>query len=216
MIEFTKIKDAKHVAIIVNEQSIASGCALYSYLLTLHKKVSLVSKHEIRYKFFFLPWFTKLRATKPATADLVFDAPSDTLWLYEALKQEGVKFNEKIATSLYASFLIEDGSSFLQDIKKLEAMGSLIESGAKTQEVIKHLHNSESLAYLRLQAQLYSSFVLLDNATTAKVVLNNEMLQKSGASLQDVQKAAHNLLTLVHVTKVQVVFEDKIIYEEVE
>ena len=53
---FKKIDAAKHIEIIVEAENLFVGSALYSYILTLHKKVSLVCKEErIDHKFSFLP-----------------------------------------------------------------------------------------------------------------------------------------------------------------
>lgn len=70
-----RIDEAKHIVVIshVNPDadSIGSASAFYTYLLTLHKKVSFfcVTK-DINNKLSFLPWFDKIRNTFASSADL--------------------------------------------------------------------------------------------------------------------------------------------------
>ncbi len=70
-----RIAEAKHIVVISHinpdADSLASASAMYTYLLTLHKKVSFfcLSK-DIHQKLSFLPWFDKIRNSFPSSADL--------------------------------------------------------------------------------------------------------------------------------------------------
>ncbi len=70
-----RISEANHVVVIAHmnpdADSLGSASAMYTYLLTLHKKVSFfcVSKN-INKKLLFLPWTEKIRDSFPASADL--------------------------------------------------------------------------------------------------------------------------------------------------
>ena len=70
-----RIDEAKHVVVISHinpdADSLGSASAFYTYLLTLHKKVSFfcVTK-DINNKLSFIPWFEKIRNTFPSSADL--------------------------------------------------------------------------------------------------------------------------------------------------
>jgi len=70
-----RIERAKHIVVIAHTSpdadSLGSASAMYTHLLTLHKKVSFycVSKN-INPKFSFLPWFEKIRNSFPDSADL--------------------------------------------------------------------------------------------------------------------------------------------------
>ena len=70
-----RIDSAKHIVVMAHinpdADSLGSASAMYTYLLTLHKKVSFfcVSKN-INPKLSFLPWTDKLRNSFPVSADL--------------------------------------------------------------------------------------------------------------------------------------------------
>ena len=70
-----RINEAKHIVVIAHRSpdadSMGSASAMYTYLLTLHKKVSFfcVTK-KINPRLSFLPWFDKVRDSFPASADL--------------------------------------------------------------------------------------------------------------------------------------------------
>ncbi|MFT5662091.1 MAG: phosphoesterase RecJ-like protein [Sulfurimonas sp.] len=70
-----RIDSAKHIVVIAHinpdADSLGSASAMYTYILTLHKKVSLfcVSKN-INPKLSFLPWADKVRNSFPASGDL--------------------------------------------------------------------------------------------------------------------------------------------------
>ncbi|OIP54891.1 MAG: hypothetical protein AUK54_05250 [Helicobacteraceae bacterium CG2_30_36_10] len=70
-----RISQAKHVVVIAHlnpdADSLGSASAMYTYLLTLHKKVSFFcASKNINKKLLFLPWSEKIRDTFPVSADL--------------------------------------------------------------------------------------------------------------------------------------------------
>lgn len=70
-----RISEANHVVVIAHispdADSLGSASALYTYLLTLHKKVSFFcASKTINQKLLFLPWADKIRDSFPASADL--------------------------------------------------------------------------------------------------------------------------------------------------
>ena len=70
-----RIDEAKHVVVIAHinpdADSIGSASAVYTYLLTLHKKVSFFcATKNINQKLSFIPWFDKIRDSFPSSADL--------------------------------------------------------------------------------------------------------------------------------------------------
>ncbi|MDQ7067062.1 MAG: hypothetical protein Q9M40_03115 [Sulfurimonas sp.] len=104
-IDIEKIKNAQHILIITDSASFANASALYSAILTLHKKVSLQNTESLDVKLSFLPWFEKSRTNRPSTADYLIEVNIDTLELYNFLTQNTFKINQKIATALYAGLL---------------------------------------------------------------------------------------------------------------
>ena len=79
-----KIDEAKHITVIAHinpdADSFGSASAMYTYLLTLHKKVSFfcVTK-DINQKLSFLPWFDKVRDSFPSSCDLAIALDCGTL-----------------------------------------------------------------------------------------------------------------------------------------
>lgn len=71
-----RINEASHIVVIshVNPDadSIGSASAMYTFALTLHKKVSwFCASKKIDQKLLFLPWTDKIRDSFPSSADLV-------------------------------------------------------------------------------------------------------------------------------------------------
>lgn len=72
MLKIDEINDAKHIVIVLEDNAsvdyLASSNALYTYLLQLHKKVSLFcSKHDYGLNLDFLPWRDKLKNSYPSS-----------------------------------------------------------------------------------------------------------------------------------------------------
>ena len=70
-----RIKEAKHITVIAHvnpdADSLGSASAMYTYLLTIHKKVSFFcATKDINNKLSFLPWFDKIRDSFPSSSDL--------------------------------------------------------------------------------------------------------------------------------------------------
>ena len=70
-----RIDAAKHIVVIAHvnpdADSLGSASAMYTYLLTLHKKVSFFcASKNINPKLSFLPWSEKIRDSFPSSADL--------------------------------------------------------------------------------------------------------------------------------------------------
>lgn len=71
------IENAKHIVVIAHKESdadsLGSASAMYTYFLTLHKKVSFFcSDEKIKEQYSFLPWVNKIRNSFASSADLVF------------------------------------------------------------------------------------------------------------------------------------------------
>ncbi|MEJ2372627.1 MAG: phosphoesterase, partial [Sulfurimonas sp.] len=84
MVELNQINESKHIVLIADNETFSLANALYSYVLSLHKKVSLVMNENIDKKFAFLPWFDKVRKEIPSSSDLEIKVTLDTLDLFEA------------------------------------------------------------------------------------------------------------------------------------
>jgi len=202
-----KIDDAKHIVIVTNNKTFANANALYSYVLSKHKKVSLVCMEELDVHFSFLPWFDKKRETAPASAELTIDvqkALNDTLAIFNFLKNSDTKINTKMATSLYAGLLLEYDAfqSNKCDGTVLAVASELIQLNAEYKECNNFLFKRDSLALFRLKALLYKTMLLSADATVLKMYMNDEDLTATGATQQDVEYIMKEALNIVHVENV--------------
>lgn len=204
MIAFNDIENAKQIVIQADNNSFANANALYSYVLSLHKKVSLVVTQKIATKFSFLPWFDKARETLPAKADLIIEAESDTVALYLALKHNGVRINQKMATALFAG-LIEASEGFLSSTcngTTFAVASELIELKAQHFTCKEYLQKSDPLALFRLKSLLYKSMLQMANGQSMHMYISDEDLKSSGATQKDVAKVLKEALNIVHVKEV--------------
>ena len=210
MIPNKQINESKHILIKSDKENFAQASALYSYLLTQHKKVSLYAD-EIDRKFSFLPWFDKVRPNLPSSADLEIDANIEIMDLYTFLQESGSKINAKMATALYAGFLkrYKNFTSADVDGTVFAAVSQLISHGAAHKECIEYLIKRVPLRMIRLQSILFKNLLLQKSAEVACVSICEMDLCASGASMDDVFKVAAELLNLVHVHEVTIVKSDE-------
>lgn len=202
MISFSELISAKHIVIECNNDTFCNGSALYTYILTMHKKVSFVSSEKIDKRYASLPWYDKLREHLPSGADCVVSLEPTSL--YEVFLQANIKINKKMATSLYAACLVAsdkllgskvDGTFFAR-------MSQLITLGADYKECRRALLQSEPLSLFRLKALMFTKMILKDNARTALFILNEDDMKSSGASLNEAIEISKEALSIVHVQKV--------------
>ncbi|WP_457747831.1 DHH family phosphoesterase [Sulfurimonas sp.] len=205
MIDLQKIQDAKHIVIKCDKDSFANANALYSFVLFLHKKVSLVSEQEIQKCFSFLPWFEKLRSATPGSADYTLIAPSDVVVLVEFFTSNSIKINKKMATALYSALLLEYDNFTSKSCNGITfALASkLIELGAEHKLCMREIYQSEPLRLFRLRAILFAAMQLKDNARCATLFISQEILDSCGAQMQDVYLIMKETLKLVNVESVE-------------
>ena len=211
MIDLNEIDSSKHIALLCDEQTFANASALYTYILTKHKKVSIIAQKNISKKFSFLPWYDKLRQNIPASSDYIIEVDANSLSLFDFFQKQEIKINQKMATSLYGALLNEyecfcsercDGMVFA-------AASKLIELNAAHKECLKYLKQSKPLAYFRLQARLYKNLLLIENAKIALISFSEDDLQTSGASLDDAYLIMREVLDLAHVQEVRLLKKDE-------
>lgn len=211
MLEINKILEASHILITTDNSSFANANALYSYVLTLHKKVSMHYVEEIDPNLSFLPWFEKARGSKAVSHEYTLNATADTKALYLFFKENNIKINLKMATSLYAGILKRydffrsddcDGTIFAFS-------SELIALNAEYLLANQYMRKRVPLSYLRLKALLFKSMLLVDSATVAELYVSEQELQESGASMKDVYMLMKEPLNLVNVSKVMLYEYDK-------
>ena len=210
LIPIEQIDTAKHILIKSDKECLAQASALYSYLLTLHKKVSLyVESMDVR--FSFLPWMQKARQNKSDSADLVISADIEIMDLYNFLEQSSVKINAKMATALYVGFFKRYKNLTADDLDGtvFAALSQLITLGADHKTCVTHLCKKTPLRYIRLKAILFKKCVLRENAKVASVSIEENDLLSSGVSMEEAVEIAGELLNIVHVEVVELVKSDK-------
>ena len=211
---FKCISDANHIEIIVPEKRFLCGAnALYTYILTQHKKVSLYqNKVDIDNKYTFLPWFKKIKTTPTPSADYSIEFNMNALETYNFFDQYEIKINQKMATSLYAMF-VEKSEGFTKDLDGtfFAICSMLIKNGAEYKTVTKYLMQRTSLAQLRLKADMLSDMKLKDNASLVEFTLNDKMLKKSGATVEMAKQNMKEALNLEYVKSVNLKYKENII-----
>ena len=211
LIPLQKIQNASHILMRVNSDSFANASVIYSYILTLHKKVSMSYEKDIDNKLSFLPWFSKLRGVSPSSADLVLDISSDSKELFLFLKEHKIKINQKMATALYAGLLKQFASfTSTQCDGTIFAMASeLISLKAEYKICLDYLQKRVSLSSLRLKAILLKNLLLKDDARKAYLHICDEDMKVSGGTLEDAYLIMREVLNLVNVSEVLLVKTDE-------
>ena len=219
MLNIDEINKAGHIVIALSESSnkatVAAANALYSYILTLHKKVSLYSpKNTFDRSLDFLPWVDKLKSSYPSSSDLEVKL-EDPKEVFELFKTHGIKLNKKMATSLYAS-LIAQNDGFSKDVQSMmfALAEELVAAGADVESCTKYILNYNSLASIRLKAILLGKMVLVDNAQTAMFKVEDKDLKSSGAALKECRIIVKDALSLPSVKRVIVKYKNKEIIRE--
>ena len=211
MTDLTEIDSFSHIVLLCDADSFANASAIYSYILTKHKKVSIVCETAIAKKYSFLPWFDKLRTKVPTSADCTIVVDDDILFLYDFFQKSSVKINKKMATALYGALLEKYDyftSSECSGIVFATA-SQLIELNAAYQECVKYLQYNQPLAYFRLQSILYNNMLLTQNATVAILFVCEEDFKESGASMEDAYVIMNDVLKMAHIQEVQLIQKDE-------
>lgn len=219
MLEDFKEDSTKHIVIVLKDNptvdALSCGNALYSYFLTLHKKVSFYcADFDFDLNLNFLPWVDKLKTSYPSSADYEIQVNS-SIELFEYFKNENIKLNVKMSTSLYAGLLdVTKGFSKAVDGTTFAMAEVLVESGAEVKVCNENLLNYQSLATLRLKIILLSKMKLEKDAALAVFDLDDKDLNSSGAKIIDVNAVVYEALSLPTVKSVVVIYKNKEIIKE--
>ncbi|MDF1883830.1 phosphoesterase [Sulfurimonas sp. SAG-AH-194-C21] len=203
-IDIEKIKNAQHVLIVADNAAFANASALYSGVLTLHKKVSLQNREPLNVNLSFLPWFDKSRQNRPSTADYIIEVDSEILDLYMFFIGNGLKINQKMATALYAGLLTryDNFISSQCDGAIFALISELLGLNANKLLCHEYLLSRVPLGFMRLKERLLKSLILKDNARHAFVSICDDDLKSSNTELVDAFNIMKEFLTIVHVEKV--------------
>ena len=205
MISLEAIENAKHIVILTSSDSFADASALYTYILRLHKKVSIVSESEnVDNGLSFLPWFEKIRNIVPSSADLVIDLKLETESLYNLFKLNAVSLNEKMAIALYAGLLQRFDGFLSSDMNGtiFADVSELIKQGADYKLCNQSIMKRVSLSTLRLKAIMLSNMILIKNSKEALFIVSEDDLKSSGATLSEAYEIMDEALSLPYVESV--------------
>ena len=204
MISLEAIDKAKHIVILTSSDSFAEASALYTHILRLHKKVSIVCEsQDVDNGLSFLPWFDKLRNITPGSADLIVNMDLEIEPLYKLFKSNEITINSKMATALYAGLLKRfDGFISSEVDGTIFAMVSeLIKHGADYGLCNKSIMNRVSLSTLRLKALMLKNMILTDTSKTAQFVISDDDLKSSGADISEAYEIIKEALNLPYVER---------------
>ena len=198
------LNNAKHISIKFDKNYLASATALYTYILQLHKKVSLVCLEKIDERFLFLPWFDKIRNSDISSADLKVDLKLSAIDLYKLFEENGIKLNQKMATSLYAGLLLETDGFKNDNVNGMTfaIAKQLLDAKAEYKVCTKFILKTSSLAYLRLKSLMLKNMILTNDATVATINIDDDNLKSSGAKIDDAYEILKDVLTLPYVKEV--------------
>ena len=219
MLENFKEESTKHIVIILKDNptvdALSCGSALYTYFLTLHKKVSFYClKFDFDLNLNFIPWIDKLKTSYPSSADYVVEVGS-CIKLFEYFKSKNINLNIKMATSLYAG-LIDSTSGFTKAVNgTIFAMAEeLHRAKAEVNLCNENLLNYQSLATLRLKIILLNKIKLIKDGSLAVFELDDNDLSSSGAKIADAHSVVGEALSLPTVKSVIVLYKNKEIIKE--
>ncbi len=197
-----KVDNSKHIMIVTKEDYLTGASALYTYILRLHKKVTLIcEKENINNNLSFLPWFDKIRTNKVSSSDFEIEFTYASIELYEFFKSSGIKINPKMATALYAG-LLQETDCFINSNTNgtiFAIAKELIESGAEYKVCSDYILKRATLASLRLKAIMLKNMTLQNSAKVAVFFICDDNLKSSGAMLEDCDEALKESLKLPSV-----------------
>ncbi len=196
------INNALHVEIVVEEKDLLVASALYTYVLTLHKKVSLVCEDkEIDLKFSFMPWFDKIKHTDTPSADYTLKLNSSALELYTLLSELNIKINKKMATALYGAILDETEGFVNSRVNGtfFAISSKLIECGADFKECNKFLMHRSTLGELRLKSIMLKDMILINSAKAALFCVDSDDFKSTTTDEKDALKIMLEAFKLPYV-----------------
>jgi phosphoesterase RecJ-like protein len=222
VISLEAIENAKHIVILTSSDLFADASALYTHILRLHKKVSIVCESQtVDNGLSFLPWFDKIRNIVPSSADLVIDLDLETESLYNLFKSNDITINTKMATALYAGLLQRFNGFTSSDVNGtiFADVSELIKQGADYKLCNKSIMNRVSLSTLRLKAIMLKNMILTDTSKTAQFVISDDDLKSSGADIGEAYEIIKEALGLPYVERTILINSDnevlKLIMKEI-
>ena len=197
---FESIADAKHIVIKCDNNSFCLSSALYTHILRLHKKVSLVCTESLESKLLFLPWSDKVRS-QVSSSDLEIDIRNEKESLRKWFEEKEISLNVKMATALYADLLQEykNFTSSRLNGTLFAYVKELIDAGAEYEKCKREMFESDALSLIRLRGVMYAKILLCNNAKAAIFYIGSKDLKVTGSTREDAINIAYEGLKIVNV-----------------
>ena len=202
MLELKEIEEAENITILTDNGSFGEASALYTHILRLRKKVTLVCESGgLDFSLSCVPWFDKVRTLRSVSSDLTIDMTERTDSLYESFKSNGVAINKKMATALYAHYLKKRDALFdnSMDGMVFAHISQLILDGAEFRLCNESIAKSLPISLFRLKSVMFKDMVLRDDARVAIFRVSGEDLKKTGSSLEEAALVVKEALNITHV-----------------
>ncbi|WP_294963034.1 phosphoesterase [Sulfurimonas sp.] len=197
-----EIAKAKYILIVADVQNLPGASALYTHILRLHKKVSLVCEATtLDKRLSFLPWFDKIKSTKISSADFIIELDISCFELFNIFNNNNIKINTKMATALYSGLLQESNGFLNSNVNGtfFASIEQLIECGADYKTCNNFIMKRTTLAALRLKAIMLQNMLLQNNSKAAVFCISNDDLKSTGTTLKDCSEALDEALKLPYV-----------------
>ena len=210
MLNLEEIKRVSHIAIVCDNDSFCRASALYTYVLQQHKKVSLLSSEVLDVRFDSVAWYDKVRYQEGSSkADLTIAV--EGLDLFKIFEEHEISLNQKMLDALCADLLWQSKhrSPAALDGIYFASLSALIQRGANYTKYAEALLCREPLSKMRLQGVMQQKMVLKNGATEAEIILSDDDLDATGASLKEADEIAQEILRTVHLSKVVLKYNTK-------
>ena len=201
---FKKIDEVKYIQIVVPQEYLPVASALYTYILRLHKKVSLIcTTKEINQKYSFLPWFDKIRKIESSSAEFNITLNHSMIEFYKYLKNNEISLNMKMATALYGALLDETKgfSNSKTDGTTFAIANELINAGAEYKICNTYILQQTTLARLRLKSLMLGNMKLENSAKDAVFHISENDFKATGTTMEDAQEIISEAFLLKYVEK---------------
>ena len=197
-----KINNSQYIELETTEKNLFVTSALYTYILTLHKKVSFVmDTKEIERKYTFLPWIEKIKTSHSKSADVVLNIDIEITECIKYFYEQKLKINQKMATALYGG-LVEYTNGF-QNAKTNGMVFAyakiLLEANADNHIVNNFILREKSLGYMRFHGYMLENMLLCNDATQAHFTITQDILKQYGVVMENVYEIMQEAFRLPYI-----------------
>ena len=136
----------------------------------------VIDHHQSHKDFGTIRW---VESNRSSTGEMV----------YELAMALGAEVSYKCAYNLYVAICTDTGSFRYEctSPRTMRIAADLLEKGVRPEEICSHLYDNFSQERLRLMEMVLSTIRLFESDQIAFMHVSNQMLEKSGATLHDVE-----------------------------